>query len=164
MSQEQRLYPGVGGRRCGAFMSPLFRDPHPTSSRCRGWKCTADVTCDICKDWSVAQWEAFLQKRSCSGHRKSRPSGSDLPAAPQTLPPSALASLEARRFRLSLVHPPPPCLRGRGHSGETEGPPPLSLMGSPLPPSTVLWERGGEGVWLLGAWVTWLLLPLQGLQ
>ena len=36
-------------------MSPLLRDPHPACARCRGIKCTADVTCDICKDWSVAQ-------------------------------------------------------------------------------------------------------------
>ena len=61
MSQEQQLCPGVGGHRCGAFMSPLFRDPHPTYARCRGIKCTVDVTCDICKDWSVAQWEAFFK-------------------------------------------------------------------------------------------------------
>ena len=79
MSCDQRLSPGVGGRRCGAFMSPLFRDPHPTSARCRGVRCTADVTCDSCKDWSVAQWEAFLKKRPYSSRRKQRPSGSALP-------------------------------------------------------------------------------------
>ena len=62
MSCEQRLCLGVGGRRCGAFMSLLFRDRHPTCARCRGTKCSADVTCDICKDWSVAQWEAFLKR------------------------------------------------------------------------------------------------------
>ena len=57
-------------------------------------KYTADVTCDICKDWSVVQWEAFLKKRSYSGRRKSCPSGSDLPIAPPTLPPSTSASSE----------------------------------------------------------------------
>ena len=62
MSQEQQLCPGVGGHRCEAFMSPLFRDPNSTCARCRGVKYTADVTCDICKDWSVAQWEAFYEK------------------------------------------------------------------------------------------------------
>ena len=50
MLLDQRLCPGVGGRKCGAFMSPIFRDPHPTCARCRGKKCTSDVTCDICKD------------------------------------------------------------------------------------------------------------------
>ena len=63
MSCDQRLCPGVGGRRCGVFISPIFRDPHPTCARCWGIKCTADVTCDICKDWSVVQWEAFLTRR-----------------------------------------------------------------------------------------------------
>ena len=92
MSQEQQLCPGVGGRRCGAFISPLFRDPHPTCATCRGIKCTADMTSDICKDWSVAQWEAFLKKHPYSGHRKSRPSGSAVPTAPPTLLPSASAS------------------------------------------------------------------------
>ena len=76
MLQEQQLCPGVGGRRCGAFMFPLFRDPHPTCLRI----CSADVTCDICKDWSVVQWEAFLKKCSYSGCRKSSPSGSELSA------------------------------------------------------------------------------------
>ena len=55
---DQRLCPGVEGRRCGAFMPPIFRDPHPCAN-CRGIKCTADVTCDIRNDWSVAQWERF---------------------------------------------------------------------------------------------------------
>ena len=122
MSQEQRLCPGVGGRRSGAFMSPLFRDPHPTCARCWGKKCTADVTCDFCKDWSVAQWETFLKKNSYSGCRKSRPSGSDLPTAPATLPRSSSASVEAGR-----PAPPPrpatPPSEGRGRSGESEGVP-----------------------------------------
>ena len=41
MSCDQRLCPGVAGCRCGAFMVPLFRDPHPTCARCRGKKCPA---------------------------------------------------------------------------------------------------------------------------
>ena len=92
MSCEQRLCPGVGGRRCGAFMSPLFRDPHPTFARCRGIKCSADVTCDICKDWSVTQWEAFLKRRPYSERCKKHPSGSALPSAPRLLwKPDALS-------------------------------------------------------------------------
>ena len=121
MSLDQRLYPGVGGRKCGAFMTPLFRDPHPTCARCRGKKCTSDVTCDICKDWSVSQWEAFLKKRSYSGHRKSRPSGSSLPTVPPPLPSSASASLEAER---PLPPPPPsslPSFRRAGSVREVEG-------------------------------------------
>ena len=47
MSHEQRLCPGNGAKKCGAFMSPLFRDPHPTCARCRGRHCSDDMTCDI---------------------------------------------------------------------------------------------------------------------
>ena len=78
----------LGGRSCGTFMSPLFRDPHPTCVRCGGTKCSADMTCDICKDWSVAQWGAFLKRRPYSERRKKHPSGSALPSAPPTIPPS----------------------------------------------------------------------------
>ena len=86
MSLDQRLCPGVGGLKYGAFMFPIFRDPHPTYARCRGVKCMADVTCDICKDWFVVKWAAFMPKRSYSGRRKSRPSGATLPVAPPPLP------------------------------------------------------------------------------
>ena len=116
MSCDQRLSPGVRGHRCGAFMSPLFRDPRPTCARCRGVRCTVDVTCDICRDWSVAQWEAFLKKRPYSGCRKRHPSGSALPHAPQTTPPSASSSSEAR----CPAPPPrslPPPSEGLDHSG-----------------------------------------------
>ena len=88
VSCYQLLCLGVGDRSCGAFMSHLFRDPHPTCARCRGVKCTSDVTCDICKDWSVAQWEAFLKRRPYIERRKKCSSGSALPSAPPTLPPS----------------------------------------------------------------------------
>ena len=119
MSCEQRLCPGVGGRRCGAFMSPLFRDLHPTCARCRGTKCSADMTCDICKDWSVAQWEAFLKRRPYGERRKKRPSGSALPSVLPTLPPFASASSEAGRSA------PPP----RPTSPPSEGQPPLLQRG-----------------------------------
>ena len=108
MSRDQRLCPGVGDRRCGASISPIFRDLHPTYARCRGIKCTADVTCDSCKDWSVAQWEVFLKPRPYSGHRKKRPSGSALPPASQAPPPRLLWKLDAMRFLLGHS----PLLRG----------------------------------------------------
>ena len=84
MSRELRLCPGVGGRECGAFLSSLDRDPHPTCTRCRGRVCTRDLTCDICAEWSSAQWELFAKKRSyAESKRHSRPSGS-VPPAPKT--------------------------------------------------------------------------------
>ena len=110
MSREQRLCPGNGGKKCGAFKSPLFRDPHPTCARCRGRRCFDDMTCDICKDWSVTLWEKFHCKRSYSERRKNRPSGS-IPTASKTSPPVPPASVEAR--------PPsslPPSVQGLGRS------------------------------------------------
>ena len=48
---------GLGGRECGAFLSSLDRDPHPTCPRCRDKICTRDRTCAFCVHWSPAQWE-----------------------------------------------------------------------------------------------------------
>ena len=48
MSRELCICPGVGGRKCGAFLSSLDRDPNPTCARCRGKICTRDMTCDFC--------------------------------------------------------------------------------------------------------------------
>ena len=88
MSRELRICPGVGDRKCGAFLSTLDRDPHPTCTRCMGRICTMDMTCDICADWSAAQWEQFVKKRSYKDRKKpSRPSGS--------VPPAPLASPRA---------------------------------------------------------------------
>ena len=81
MSRELRLCPGVGSRKCGAFLSSWDRDPHPTCTRCRGRICTKDMTCDFCVGWSPSQWEASAKKRSYKERkRSSRPSGSIPPA------------------------------------------------------------------------------------
>ena len=63
LRSPQRKCPGVG-RPCGSFMSPLFRDPHPTCARCRGIKCDGTTTCDLCRDWSVKQWDEFRKKEA----------------------------------------------------------------------------------------------------
>ena len=151
MSLDQQLCPGVGDCKCGAFMSPIFRDPHPTCARCRGVKCTSDVTCDICKDWSVAQWEAFLKKCSYSGCRKSRPSGSALPTALPPIPPSTYASSKAGCPSPSR---PPSSLPSEGWcwAGKSGG---VSHVGSrcilsPLSPYSGRggrWARKGLGFW-----------------
>ena len=123
-------------------MSPLFRDLHPTCARCRGVKCTADVTCDICKDWSVTQWEAFLKRRPYSGRCKKRPSGSALPPASRPLcpPPRLLRKPDALLFPLS--HSPSfwgACLLG-GSGGC-----PSSGFSRGLPPSPPLLFGGRRG-------------------
>ena len=92
MSRELRICPGVGNRKCGAFLSTLDRDPHPTCARCRGKICTKDMTCDFCADWSAVQWELLTKKRSYKERKKSScPSGS-VPPAPQTSPRSETPS------------------------------------------------------------------------
>ena len=163
MSCDQRLCPGFGGRRCGVFMSPICREPHPTCPRCRGIKCTADVTCDICKYWSVAQWEVFLKHRPYSGRHKKHPSGSVLPPAPQTPLPTASTSLEAGRPALPPRSLPPP--EGRDRSGVVEGVHCVGSREAPLPlPFSRRKERGEvpRGPWLLRVRVTWLLPPFPG--
>ena len=82
MSRELRICPGVGGRKCGAFLSSLDRDPHPTCARCRGKICTRDMTCDFCVGWSPGQWELFAKKRTYKERKISRPPGS-VPPAPR---------------------------------------------------------------------------------
>ena len=88
MSRELRFCPGVGSRKCGAFLSSWDRNPHPTCTSCRGRICTRDMTCDFCAGWSPSQWEAFAKKRAYEDRkRSSRPSGS--------LPPAAVTSPRA---------------------------------------------------------------------
>ena len=91
MSRELRICPGVGGRKCGAILSSLDRDPHPTCPRCRGRICTKDLTCDFCVGWSPAQWELFAKKRTYAERKRSRPSGS-VPPAPKTSPRARTSS------------------------------------------------------------------------
>ena len=134
VSCGQRVFPGVGGRRCGAFMSPIFRDPHPTCARCRGIKCTADMTCDICKDWFVVQWRAFLKR-----HRKKCPSGSALPPVSQTPLPWLLRKPDALSFPLGHS---PLLLRGVTARGKWRVSFTWVLARSPLPPPSFRSVRG----------------------
>ena len=85
MSRELRICPGVGGRKCGAFLSSLDRDPHPTCARCRGKICTRDMTCVFCVGWTPGQWELFAKKRTYKERKRSRPSGS-VPPTPGATP------------------------------------------------------------------------------
>ena len=98
-----RCCPGVGGRECGTFMSPLFRDPHPTCTRCRGRNCSSTSTCDICNGWPLAQWEHFRNKRAYAGHSKSSSRHSGDPTETASNPPLSLASTRS-------ISPAPPSL------------------------------------------------------
>ena len=81
----------MGSRKCGAFLSSLDRDPHPTCARYRGKICTHDLTCDFCVGWSPAQWELFAKKRTYKDRKKSRPLGS-VPPAPGASPRAGTSS------------------------------------------------------------------------
>ena len=109
MSKELRICPGVGARKCGAFLARLDRDPHPTCTRCRGRVCTRDMTCDFCAVWSAEQWALFAKKRSYK-ERKHRPLGSAPPA--QQISPRAETSSGVSRPGTSSSSSRP--LGGRG--------------------------------------------------
>ena len=58
-----RLCPGLPGKKCGAFMSGVERDPHSVCARCRGQDCHRLLTCRECVSWSAQQWEEFSRKK-----------------------------------------------------------------------------------------------------
>ena len=140
MSKELRICPGVGTRKCGAFLARLDRDPHPTCTRCRGRICTKDMTCDFCAVWSAEQWDLFAKKRSYK-ERKHRPSGS-APPAQQTSPRAETSSGVSRpgTSSASSSHP----LGGQEKQGGSRGAPGVVLGGAPSPPAR---PRSSERGW-----------------
>ena len=145
MSKELRICPGVGARKCGAFLARLDRDPHPTCTRCRGKVCTRDMTCDFCAVWSAEQWELFAKKRSYK-ERKHRPSGS-APSAQQTSPPPhppAETSSGVSHPGTSSSSSSRP-LGGQGRGEGSQGAPGVVSGGAPSPPARPRSsERGGS--------------------
>ena len=141
MSKELRICPGVGARKCGAFLARLDRDPHPTCARCRGRICTKDMTCDFCAVWSAEQWELFAKKRSYK-EQKHRPSGS-APPAQQTSPRAETSSGVSRPGTSSSSSSRP--LGGQGKREGSQGVPGVVLGGAPSPPARPRSsERGGS--------------------
>ena len=141
MSKELRICPGVGARKCGAFLARLDRDPHPTCTRCRGRVCTRDMTCDFCAVWSAEQWALFGKKRSYK-ERKSRPSGS-APPAQQTSPRAETSSGVSRPGTSSASSSRP--LGGQGKPGGSQGAPGVVSGGASSPPARPRSsERGGS--------------------
>ena len=141
MSKELRICPGVGARKCGAFLARIDRDPHPTCTRCRGRICTRDMTCDFCAVWSAEQWALFGKKRSYK-ERKSRPSGS-APPAQQTSPRAETSSGVSRPGTSSASSSRP--LGGQGKPGGSQGAPGVVSGGASSPPARPRSsERGGS--------------------
>ena len=146
MSKELRICPGVGARKCGAFLARLDRDPHPTCTRCRGKVCTKDMTCDFCAVWSAEQWELFAKKRSYK-ERKRRPSGS-APSAQQTSPAAETSSGVSRPGTSSSSSSRP--LGGQGKQEGSRGAPGVVSGGASSPPArSRSSERGGSASGLL---------------
>ena len=146
MSKELRICPGVGARKCGAFLARLDRDPHPTCTRCRGRICTRDMTCDFCAVWSAEQWALFGKKRTYK-ERKHRPSGS-APPAQQTSPRAETSSGVSRPGTSSASSSRP--LGGQGKPGGSQGAPGVVSGGAPSPPARPRSsERGGSASGLL---------------
>ena len=133
MSRELRICPGVGDRKCGAFLSRLDRDPHPTCTRCRGKVSTKDLTCDFCAVWSTEQWELFAKKRSYK--ERKLPSGF-VPPAQQTSPLAETSSGVSRPGTSSRP------LGGQGKQGGSRGAPGVVLVGLPLLPLDLGPARG----------------------
>ena len=112
-----RRCPGIGGRPCGTYMSPLFRDPHPTCTRCRGRSCSYKSTCDTCDGWSLDQWEHYRLKRAYAGSSKSssRHAGYPIETASNTpLSPASTRSVSPTPPSLPL----PPPSEGLGEGSE----------------------------------------------
>ena len=142
MSRIIRVCLGVGDRKCGAFLSSVDRDPHPTCTRCRGRVCTMDMTCDICTVWSVAQWEQFVKKRTYKERKRaSHPSGS-VPPAPLASPRAETSSGVSRPGTSSSSSHP---LGGQGKQEGSQGAPVVVSGGAPSPPARPRSsERGGS--------------------
>ena len=91
MSRIIRICPGVGDRKCGAFLSFVDQDTHPICTRCRGNVCA--VTCFVTfvlfgrRLSGNNLYRRVLKKRK----KSSRPSGS-VPTAPPTSPRAVTSS------------------------------------------------------------------------
>ena len=98
-------------------MSPLFRDPHPTCTRCRGRSCSYNSTCDTCDGWSLDQWEHYRLKRAYAGRSKSssRHAGDPIDAASN--PPLSPASTRSVSLSPPSLPLPPPS-EGMGEGSE----------------------------------------------
>ena len=143
-SRDKRLCPGVDGRKCGAYMSPVFRDPHPTCARCRGRNCAGDSMCSSYQDWSLAQWEAFHAKRSYTDHKKSNSRHAGGPTSLTSKSPLSSAPVKQAAPSLApppLSAPPPPPLEGSGIGEETKSDNPKQTRVSSSPPLLASQQR-----------------------
>ena len=104
-----------------------------------------EMTCDICADWSVAQWEQFVKKRAYKDRKKpSRPSGS-VPPAPLTSPRAFSPSGVSRPGTSSSSSSSSCPSGGQGKQGGSQGAPGVVSREAPSPPArSRSSERGGS--------------------
>ena len=136
-SPDNRVCPGVGGRKCGMFMSPAFKDPHPTCARCRGRKCSIDSPCSDCHDWSLEQWESYNKRRSYAERNRTPSRHAGNPTGPIANTPSSPASKPVASSPTPLSHPAPPTSEGSGIEEETTSEDPKRTRVSYSPPLPV---------------------------
>ena len=105
--------------------------------------CTSEMTCDICKDWSAAQWERFIKKRTYKDRKKtSRPSGS-VPPASLTSPRAETLSEVSQTGTFSSSFSCPSGGQGR-REGSQGAPGVVSWEASSPPAGSRSRERGGS--------------------
>ena len=105
--------------------------------------CTSEMTCDICKDWSAAQWEHFIKKRTYKDRKKtSRPSGF-VPPASLTSPRAETLSEVSQTGTFSSSFSCPSGGQGR-REGSQGAPGVVSREASSPPAGSRSSERGGS--------------------
>ena len=125
-------------------MSPLFRDLHPTCTKCRGRSCSSTSTCKTCDGWSLDQWEHFHLKRAYAGCSKSssRHAGDPIETASNhPLSPASTRSISPAPPSLSF----PPPSEGLGEGREA---PSVVVIKEPRvssPASVPAHEQGERG-------------------
>ena len=101
------------------------------------------VTCDLCKNWSVVQWEAFLQNAPIVGTVSHALQALSFPLRLRPFFPLPLILRKPGALRFLLL---PPLLQWGGVGpGNRRASLALALVLSPLPTLVVRWER--SGVW-----------------
>ena len=146
-----RRCPGIGSRPCRTYMSPLFRDPDPTCTRCRGRSCSYNSTCNTCDGWSLDQWEHYRLKSAYAGRSKSSSRHAGDPIETASNPPLSPASTRSVSPSPPSLPLPPPS-EGMGEGSEAPSVTNISVVNVnelhvPSPtsmPSRVHEERGRD--------------------
>ena len=131
MSRIIRICPGVGDRKCGAFLSFVNRDTHPTCTRCRGM--FAPVTCFV--TFVLFGWRLSgnnLYRRVLTMRKKSSPPSGSVPTTPPTSPRAETSSGVSLPGISSSSSSFP--LGGQGRQEGSQGAPGVLSGGGGLPP------------------------------